>query len=147
MKQADAKEILWRAAQQSPHFEESAAVYASMARPDATLPDDFPEQALEALRSYPELEELLDLTELSISAEKGTGQSSFYELSPGTVELVVAVMALLGTQLDISYKDGVFSFRLRYKPMKVDLLKALIQTLGDALSDAGEALTKLGESL
>lgn len=149
MTQKDAKQILWKLAQQSPDFETLSGEYLPLLAPDAELPNTFPVQVVNALRSDPEMDHAIDRAELAVNTGEQAELTRFFGIMDlATPEIVIAVLVLLGAHFKLERsEDGKWSFRAGYNPLDAEMLKPILDTLATVLGKTGEGLSKLSKTL
>ena len=152
MNHAQAAQILEVMARTGPDYDALSEEYGAAAEDlCGELPPDFPEQALNLLRTDPDMAEQIDMYDslFSISSSPHTGYTDLFDAADIlTPELIVAVMVLLSVHFHIRRdKKGKWTFEAGYTPLNAQALKPVLSVVAAVIGEFGEGLVELSEKL
>ena len=155
MNYTKAAKILETLARMEPDYDALSEEYGAAAEDlCGELPPDFPEQALNLLRTDPDMAEQIDMYDslFSISASPHTGYTDLFDvadiLTPG---LIVSVIVLLSVHFNFQFstkldKNTKLTVEGGYTQLNPKVIQSLSSIFGGLISAAGKAEEDLSET-
>lgn len=144
----DAKWILWNLAKQCPDFERVAMEALPALDSGIKLPNEFSEMALDAIKSVPDAESVVQNLETAMRLKEQSVMTPSYGVTDlASPELIVAIIVLLGAYCKIEYRNGKWSLQAGYKALNAKKWEPVFSVLAIILGKLGEGLTEASETL